>query len=89
MAIPIMLIMLMNSVVEGFITKTMPQMNIMVLGMPLRVALGVTALIFIYPAICMALVPPGWRFNLTDMPEGPLGDMLVDLSFMVRGMGGK
>lgn len=89
LAVPIMLIMLLNSVVEGFITKTMPQMNIMVLGMPLRVVLGVTALIFVYPAICMALVPPGWRFNLSDMPEGALGDMLVDLSFMVKEMGGR
>jgi flagellar biosynthetic protein FliR len=89
LSVPIMLIMLMNSVVEGFITKTMPQMNIMVLGMPLRVALGVTALIFIYPVICIALVPPDWRFNLSDMPSGAFGDMLVDMSFMVREMGGR
>ena len=89
LAVPIMLIMLLNSVVEGFITKTMPQMNIMVLGMPLRVVLGVSALIFVYPTICMALVPPGWTFNLSDMPEGALGNMLVDLSQMVREMGGR
>ncbi len=89
LAIPVMLIMLMNSVVEGFITKTMPQMNIMVLGMPLRVVLGLSALIFIYPAICQALMPPDWRFNLSVMPEGALGGMLDDLSFMVRELGGQ
>ena len=89
LAIPIMMIMLLNSVVEGFITKTMPQMNIMVLGMPLRTVLGVTALLFVYPAICMALMPPDWRFNLSDMPEGAFGNMLLDLSFMVREMGGQ
>lgn len=87
LAIPIMLIMLLNSVVEGFVTKTMPQMNLMVFGMPLRVLLGVSALIFIYPAICVALAPPDWAFNLRDVPEGALGDMLYELSVMVRGMG--
>ncbi len=87
MAVPIMMIMLMNSVVEGFVTKTMPQMNIQVLGMPLRVLLGLFALIFAYPAICMTLVPADWTFNLSDMPEGPFGDMLIDLSEMVQAMG--
>ncbi|MDR0362382.1 MAG: flagellar biosynthetic protein FliR [Planctomycetota bacterium] len=88
LAIPIMLVMLMNSVVEGFVTKTMPQMNIMVLGMPLRVVLGLSALIFVYPAICVALVPPDWRFNLVKMPAGALGDMLNDLGELVEAMGG-
>lgn len=87
MALPIMSIMLMNSIVEGFVTKTMPQMNIQVFGMPLRVVLGLTVMVFIYPSICMALVPYDWQFNLTDMPEGPLGDTLVDLSVMVEMMG--
>lgn len=87
MAMPVMLIMLMNSIVEGFVTKTMPQMNIQVLGMPLRVILGMTALIFVYPAVCMLLVPGDWRFNLVDMPEGPLGNSLLELSQMVKDMG--
>lgn len=87
MAVPVMTVMLMNSIVEGFVTKTMPQMNIQVLGMPLRVTVGMCALIFVYPAVCMALVPADWTFNLSDMPEGPLGDMLVDLSGMVWQMG--
>ena len=86
MAVPIMMIMLMNSIVEGFVTKTMPQMNIQVLGMPLRVVLGLSTLIFVYPAICMALVPADWQFNLVEMPEGPLGTMLMDLSEMVKEM---
>ncbi len=89
LATPIMLIMLMNSVVEGFITKTMPQMNIMVLGMPLRIVLGVTSLIFIYPLICVTLMPQDWKFNLSSMPDSVFGDMLVDMSFMVQQIGGK
>ncbi len=87
MAVPIMMIMLMNSVVEGFVTKTMPQMNIQVLGMPLRVVLGLSALVFVYPAMCVALVPGDWSFNLVEMPAGPLGTMLNDLQEMVRAMG--
>ncbi|MCC8109494.1 MAG: flagellar biosynthetic protein FliR [Planctomycetes bacterium] len=87
MALPIMMIMLMNSVVEGFVTKTMPQMNIQVLGMPLRVILGLCMLVFIYPAICAAVVPVDWSFNLEVMPEGAVGNMLQDLSEMVRFMG--
>ena len=88
LALPIMLIMLMNSIIEGFVTKTMPQMNIQVLGLPLRVVLGLCALAFVYPAICALLVPGDWNFNLVDMPEGPMGQMLLDLSLMVRLMGG-
>ncbi len=99
LAIPVMMIMLMNSVVEGFVTKTMPQMNIQVLGMPLRVVLGLSVLIFVYPAMCTILVPEGYVFGLHSiqtnpdglkmavMPEGPLGDMLRELSDMVRAIG--
>ena len=87
MAAPIMTIMLMNSVVEGFVTKTMPQMNIQVFGMPLRVVLGLSVLMFVYPAICMALVPHDWTFNLVEMPDGPIGTMLTDLQEMVQAMG--
>ncbi len=95
MAIPIMMIMLMNSVVEGFVTKTMPQMNIQVLGIPLRVVLGLSTLIFVYPAICMALVPQDWHYSLRDLiqfdiketPDGPIGTMLQQLSVMVSEMG--
>lgn len=86
MAVPIMSIMLMNSIVEGFITKTMPQMNIQVLGMPLRVVLGLTVMTFIYPALCAMIVPYDWQFNLVDMPEGPLGQTMVELSEMVKMM---
>lgn len=99
LAIPMMMIMLMNSVVEGFVTKTMPQMNIQVLGIPLRVVVGLTVLNFFYPAIIMMLVPEGYVFGLhsitttpegvemVTMPGGPLSDMLTEISDMVRAMG--
>ncbi len=55
LAMPVMLVMLLNSVVEGFITRTMPQMNIMVLGMPLRVVIGLGVLMFVMPSLIMAM----------------------------------
>ena len=87
MSMPIMMIMMMNSVVEGFITKTMPQMNIQVLGMPLRVVVGMCALVFVYPAMCMAMIPADYQFNLLDPPEGEFGDMILSISEMVAHMG--
>ena len=70
LAMPVLLVMLLNSVVEGFITRTMPQMNIMVLGLPLRVALGMTALMCMMPAMLAAL-------------EDALRDMAKDLESTV------
>jgi flagellar biosynthetic protein FliR len=84
---PVILVMLLTSVVEGFITKTMPQMNIQVFGMPVKVAVGMAALIFLYPAACAMLIPPYWRFNLREPPDGPFGSALGELYQMVRDLG--
>ncbi|MDR1520080.1 MAG: flagellar biosynthetic protein FliR [Planctomycetota bacterium] len=84
MAAPVILVMLLTSIAEGFITKTMPQLNIQVFGIPVKVAVGLCTLIFLYPAICALLVPADWRFNLQEMPEGPFGDSLTELQQMVR-----
>jgi flagellar biosynthetic protein FliR len=84
MAGPVILVMLLTSIAEGFITKTMPQFNIQVFGIPVKVAVGLCTLIFLYPAICALLVPVDWRFNLQEMPEGPFGDSLTELQQMVR-----
>jgi flagellar biosynthetic protein FliR len=87
MAGPVILVMLLTSIVEGFITKTMPQLNIQVFGMPLKVTVGLCTLIFLYPALCAVLVRPDWRFNLEYMPDGPFGDSLAKLAQMAAAMG--
>ena len=87
MAGPVILVMLLTSIVEGFITKTMPQLNIQVFGMPLKVTVGLCTLIFLYPALCAVLVQPDWRFNLEYMPDGPFGDTLAKLAQMAAAMG--
>ena len=86
LALPVMMVMLLNSVVEGFVTRTMPQMNIMVLGIPLRVTLGLTALFFVLPAACRFLVPQGTL--ALDLPaSGPFRDMFFDLADTVKEVG--
>ena len=78
LSMPVLLVMLLETVVEGFITRTMPQMNILVLGLPLRVALGTLALLFVMPAICKALV------DARDPGAGILGTMVQDLDVVMR-----
>ncbi len=73
LAMPILLVMLMNSLIEGFITRTMPQMNIINVGLPLRVTVGVLALVFVMPGVAWALV---------DVLES----MVVDLGWIVSGL---
>ncbi len=75
LAMPVLLVMLLNSVVEGFVTRTMPQMNIMVLGLPLRVTLGLTALLFVVRPLVYAM-------------EGVLTWMVENLDEMMHVMGG-
>jgi len=86
LAMPVLLVMLLNSVVEGFVTRTMPQMNIMVLGLPLRVALGMTALVLTLPAICYAL-DDGTGHSLEGENSGILSAMLLDLADAVALLG--
>ena len=53
-AMPIVAITLIISVIIGFVTRTMPQMNIMVFGMPLRVTLGLLSVMLLIPGVCTA-----------------------------------
>jgi len=85
LATPILLVMLMESVVEGFITRTMPQMNIMVLGLPLRVGLGLTALLFMLPVIGYAL-DDGLAYTAGNK-SGILFDMIADMDEAMRRLG--
>ncbi len=50
-AIPIIFVILMTDAVIGLISRTVPQINILMLGLPLKVLVGLAALIIILPAI--------------------------------------
>jgi len=84
LSMPVILVLLLEGLVEGFITRTMPQMNILVLGLPLRVALGMLALVFAMPAICQALAAPDAAH------DGILGTMVRDIAILLAicGKGG-
>lgn len=51
MALPVVLIMLLCNTIIGFISRTMPQMNLMAVGMPLQIVLGVLTIGFMFPAL--------------------------------------
>lgn len=89
LAMPVLVVMLLNSVVEGFVTRTMPQMNIMVLGLPLRVTLGVTAFWLGIPAMVYSLAGTGWEEAVLHRgQDGSLREMLESLMRMVEEIGG-
>lgn len=74
LSMPVLLVMMLNSLIEGVVTRTMPQMNIMVLGLPLRVALGMGVFVLVLPAMAQAM-------------DGMFWDMLYNLDEMVRALG--
>lgn len=78
-AIPVMTVMLLASVLEGYITRTMPQMNIMVLGVPLKLVVGLFALTLTVPGVARVVLPGEYDFNLTEYPDGPFGEMLFTI----------
>jgi flagellar biosynthesis protein FliR len=45
LSMPVLLIIMLENVVLGFITKTVPQLNIMSFGFPVRILLGLVVLI--------------------------------------------
>ena len=87
-AMPIVAITLIISVIIGFVTRTMPQMNIMVFGMPLRVTLGLISIMLLIPGVCTAFAGTQeghiWFDNTGD---GLWHDMLELLAQTISQMG--
>ncbi len=80
-SMPIIVITLLSNVIIGFITRTMPQMNIMVFGMPLRIVLGLLAVTFMTPGLVDVLA--GGEMSdiwMTDNVDGVLRNMLEHLA---------
>lgn len=89
LAVPVLLIMLLTSVVEGFITRTIPQMNIMVLGLPLRLCLGMIAIFFAMVPICHVLAGRGTVWSVGgEEGEGSLWAMIRALYETLFGLAG-
>jgi flagellar biosynthetic protein FliR len=57
LAIPLLLILFMTDVIMGMLARTVPQLNVFILGLPLKVLVGVTVSIFLMPAIIHLMIP--------------------------------
>jgi len=54
-AAPVMAALLLSSVCLGIISRTVPRMNIFLVGMPLKIGLGILFIVFSLPYLCAFL----------------------------------
>src|SRR6056297_894881 len=57
LAVPLLLILFMTDVIMGMLARTVPQLNVFILGLPMKVLVGVTVSIFLIPSIIRIMVP--------------------------------
>lgn len=66
-ALPIILVLLMTDIVLGLVSRTVPQLNVMILGLPVKVLFGFSIIMLILPAIVnqiingFDLIPDLWK----------------------------
>ncbi|MCM8710983.1 fused FliR family export protein/FlhB family type III secretion system protein [Clostridium sp. SYSU_GA19001] len=67
-AIPVVLIILITDIVLGLIGRTVPQINLMILGLPIKILVGLTAFTFAMPILFKLI---GSSFvNIQDILKG-------------------
>ncbi len=50
-AIPIILIIIITDLCMGLVSRTVPQLNVMILGMPIKILVGLSCFALVLPAI--------------------------------------
>lgn len=66
-AIPIVIVLIITDIVMGLVSRTVPQLNVMILGMPIKILLGFSIFILILPEIinliisAFNLIPDLWK----------------------------
>jgi flagellar biosynthetic protein FliR/FlhB len=55
-AIPMILIIVLSDITLGLVARTVPQLNIMILGLPVKILVGLTCFIFALPIMIKAMV---------------------------------
>jgi len=55
-AIPIILIVVITDLCIGLVSRTVPQLNVMILGMPIKILIGLSCFSLVLPAIIMLIV---------------------------------
>ena len=73
-AIPIVLIIILTDICMGLISRAVPQINVMILGMPIKMLVGIIAIVFSLPIIIKLFVnnisylPSIFRKIITTIP---------------------
>jgi len=67
-AVPTVLILFLVSLMMGFLGRTVPQINILVVGFPLRVGVGLAALVVSFGA-SMVVFSDGYRYTVDAVGE--------------------
>lgn len=75
LAVPIMLLMFLVSMFMGFLGRTVPQINILVVGFPLRIGVGMIGIIATF-SLTLAVFTDGYR------------DMVDGIAEMIHSLGG-
>lgn len=55
-AIPIVLIMILTDITMGLVSRTVPSLNVMILGLPIKILVGLTTVAFALPIISRFLI---------------------------------
>lgn len=66
-AMPIVIVLIITDIVMGLVSRTVPQLNVMILGMPVKILLGFSIFMLILPEIVkliiygFSLIPDLWK----------------------------
>jgi len=55
-AIPIILIVIITDLCIGLVSRTVPQLNVMILGMPIKILIGISCFALVLPAVLTLIV---------------------------------
>ena len=70
-AAPVIAIIFLQSIAMGFVSRTVPQLNILSLGFPLRILVGFTVMV-------------GGLVVIADVGMGAIDDTLESITYWVR-----
>ena len=55
-ALPLMMILFLTDIIMGMLARTVPQINVFILGLPLKVLIGIAIMIILIPAVSESIV---------------------------------
>jgi flagellar biosynthetic protein FliR/FlhB len=73
-AIPVVIILIITDIVLGLVSRTVPQLNVMILGLPIKVLLGMFVFMLSLPIMinvmihAYSLIPDLWKGFYTTIP---------------------